>query len=71
MFRINAKLVRDFLFQRGLSVREFAAAAGLNALTAGKLIRDGATATMKTISALAKFFGVDGNSLILGGEAHD
>lgn len=65
MFKLNAKLVRDFLFQSGLSIREFAEKAGLNAFTAGKIVRDGATVTTKTISALAKFFGVDGDELIL------
>lgn len=65
MFKVNSARIRDLLFQSGLSLRKLAEKAGLNALTAGKLIRDGATASPKTISALAKFFNVDGNSLIL------
>ena len=65
MFKVNAKFVRDCLFQRGLSLREFSKAAGLNALTAGKIVRDGATVTAKTIGVLARFFNVDGDSLIL------
>ena len=65
MFKVNSARVRDFLFQRGLSLRQFAEQAGLNTATAGKLIRDGATVSTKTISALAKFFNVTGDELIL------
>lgn len=65
MFRINAKLVRDFLFQRRLSLREFANAAQINAFTAAKITRDGATVTAKILAKLAAFFNVDGDALIL------
>lgn len=65
MFKINAKLVRTLIFERGLSLRQLAMQAGLNAATAGKLIRDGAIVSVKTISKLAKFFGVDANTLVL------
>lgn len=65
MFKVNAKVVREYLFQRGLSLRQLAEQTGLNTATTGKLIRDGATASLKTISTLAKFFNVDGDSLIL------
>ena len=65
MFKINAEFVRTLIFERGLSLKQFAKAAGLSEFTVGKLIRDGATARMKTISKLAKFFGVDGGELIL------
>lgn len=65
MFKINAKLVRTLIFERGLSLRQLAMQAGLNAATVGKLIRDGATASIKTISKLAKVFGVDANTLVL------
>ncbi|MBR3746269.1 MAG: helix-turn-helix transcriptional regulator [Selenomonadaceae bacterium] len=65
MFKVDSGLVRRMVFERGLTLREFAKAAGLNGLTATKLVRDNATASVKTISTLARFFGVDGNSLIL------
>lgn len=65
MFKLNAKLVRAEILRRGLSLKEFAAQSGLNGLTAAKVIRDDTTASLKTISALAKFFNVDGESLIL------
>ena len=67
MFKLDAKLVRAEIFKRGLSLREFAEQAGLNVITAGRVIRDGATASMKTVGTLAKFFNVDGESLILKG----
>ena len=65
MFKLNAKLVRRMMIERGLSLRQLAAQSGLNTATAGKLIRDGATASLKTIGTLAKFFNVDGEELIL------
>lgn len=65
MFKLNAKLVRRMMIERGLSLRQLAMQAGLNTATAGKLIRDGATASLKTIGVLAKFFNVDGDELIL------
>ena len=67
MFRINAKFVRDFLFKRGLSLREFATAAQINALTAAKITRDGATVTAKILAKLAAFLNVDGDELTLKG----
>lgn len=65
MFKLNAKLVRAEILRRGLSLKEFAAQSGLNALTASKVIRDGASASLKTIGTLANFFGMDGDELIL------
>lgn len=65
MFKVNVKVVREYLFQRGLSLRQLAEQTGLNTATAGKLIRDGATASAKVIGALAKFFGVEGDELII------
>ena len=65
MFKVNTKFVRDCLFQRGLSLREFAAQAVLNVITAGKIVRDNVKVSMKTVGTLAKFFNVDGNDLIL------
>ena len=64
MFKVNVVLVRNMLFERGLSLRQFAAQCGLNGLTAAKVTRDGATASAQTIAALSKFFGVDGNTLV-------
>lgn len=65
MMKVDSARVRDLLFQRGLSIREFATQSGLNEFTARKTTRDGATVSMKVVGALAKFFNVDGNSLIL------
>ena len=65
MFKVNSKFIREFIFQRGLSLKEFAEQAGLNQFTAGKIVRDGATVTAKTIGVLARFFNVDGEKLIL------
>ena len=65
MFKINAAVVREEIFKRGLSLREFAAQAGLNVITAGKIVRDNVKVSMKTVGTLAKFFNVDGESLIL------
>lgn len=65
MFRINAKLIRGLLFERRLSLRQFALQSGLNPSTAAKVTKDGAAVSCKTISDLAAFFGVDGNSLIV------
>ena len=46
-------------------VAELARQAKINAATAAKALRDGSRATAKVINALAKFFGVSGNELIL------
>lgn len=67
MFTVNANRIRTLMFERGLGVTELSRAAKLNALTAAKVLKDGASATGKTIATLAKFFGVDGNTLILKG----
>lgn len=71
MFKVNSARVRALLFQSGLCMSAFAASAGLNALTVKRAVNGNSTATLKTIRALAKFFNVDPESLILGGEAHD
>ena len=65
MFKVDSDKIRSLIFANGLSLNQFAQKAGLNTLTACKLVRDGATATAKTIGTLAKFFNVDGNELIL------
>ena len=65
MLKINAELIRKLLFERRLSLRQFALKAGLNPTTAAKVIKDGTTVTTKTVADIVRFFGVDGNSLIL------
>lgn len=65
MFTVDASRIRTLLFERGISIAELAKLAKLNGLTARKVIADGSAVTTKTISALAKFFGVDGETLIL------
>ena len=67
MFELNASRIRSLTFERGLGVYELARQAKINAVTAAKVLKDGATATAKTVSALAKFFCVDGEELILKG----
>lgn len=66
MFTVDASKIRALMFERGINgVYEFARQAQLNGVTAAKVLKDGATATAKTINTLAKFFGVNGNELIL------
>lgn len=67
MYEVDACRIRKLMFDRGLGVTELSRQAQLNSLTAARVLKDGATATSKTIAALAKFFGVDGNELILKG----
>lgn len=67
MFTVDASRIRTLMFERGLSVTELAKKAKLNAITTARVLKGNATATSKTIAALAKFFGVDGNTLILKG----
>lgn len=64
MFLVDASKIRSLLFERGVGIGELARQAQLNALTAAKLLKDGSKVTAKTIGAVAKFFGVDGNELI-------
>ncbi len=65
MFTVDASRIRGLIFERGITISELAQSAKLNSITARKVIADGAKVTSKTISALAKFFGVDGETLIL------
>lgn len=65
MFTVDASKVRTLMFERGVNgVTELARQAQLNAITAAKVLKDGATVTGKTIATLAKFFGVNGEELI-------
>ena len=68
MFEIDSGRLRALVIERALTVRDFARAARLNGKTAAKLLHDGATANLKTVGALSKFFGVDANALIKRGE---
>lgn len=70
MFKINSPLVRRMMIERGLSLREFAAKAKINGLTASRVIRDGATVTAKVLAKLANFFGVNADSLIITSDAN-
>lgn len=65
MFKVNATRIRGLMFERGLSIEEFAKSAQINGLTARRAIQDGSTLSAKSISTLARFFGVDGNELIV------
>ena len=66
MFTVDASKVRSLMFEHNVSgVYDLARKAKLNELTASKVLKDGAVVTTKTISALAKFFGINGNDLIL------
>lgn len=65
MFRLNATLIRKLLIERRLSIRQLAKQSGLNELTARKVIDDGAKVTLRTLAALADYFNVDSEELIL------
>lgn len=66
MFTIDAGKIRSLMFEHEVSgVYDLARKAKINNLTAARVLKDGATATTKTIAALAKFFNVNGNDLIL------
>ena len=67
MFRLNATLIRKLLIERRLSIRQLAKQSGLNELTARKVIDDGAKVTLRTLAALADYFNVNGEELILKG----
>lgn len=66
MFKINSKLIRELLIARGLTLAEFSKIAQITAVTARRLVQDGASVTLKTLSLVAKCFGVKGEDLILG-----
>lgn len=65
MFKVNSARVRALILQSGKPISEFAQAAGLNALTVRRALKDGAAASIRTIAALAKVFGVPADELIL------
>ena len=65
MFIINAKKIRQLMFDRELNISALAKAARLNGFTARKLVHDGARVHGATVGRLAKFFGVNGEDLIM------
>lgn len=68
MFTVDASRIRTLMFENGINgVTELARAAKLNSLTVSRILKDGASATGKTIAALARCFGVNGETLILKG----
>ncbi|MBR3049879.1 MAG: helix-turn-helix domain-containing protein [Selenomonadaceae bacterium] len=66
LVKVNASRIRTLMFERNIAgVYKLARAAGLNAGTTGKMLVDGSRVQLKSIHALAKFFGVNGEELIL------
>lgn len=66
MFQVNASRVRALMFERNIAgIYALARAANLNATTTAKALKDGAKVSAKSIATLAKFFGVNGEELIL------
>ena len=66
MFTIDAGKIRSLMFEHEVSgVYDLAKKAQINAVTAARVLKDGATASTKTIAALAKLFGLNGEELIL------
>lgn len=65
MFTVNAKKIRPLMFERELNISALAKATNLNPFTARKITKDGATVTGKVVGRLAKFFGVNGEDLLL------
>lgn len=65
MFKLNTKLVRQEILRRGLSTIEFAQQAGLNHLTARKIIEGREAVQLKTLSRLAAFLGIDDASKLI------
>lgn len=55
MFEVDATLIRRLVISKALTLRDFATGAQINSTTASRVLQDGATATLKTVAALAKF----------------
>lgn len=65
MFEVNRAELCRLYFSTGLSLRQFAKSAGLNLLTVRNLIfGERGKTTGKVIATLAKYFGVDAESLL-------
>ncbi len=67
MFQVDARFIRDELFKRKMTAKEFAERCGINALTMARLLKDGARTQAKIIGQIADFLGVKGEDLILKG----
>lgn len=66
MFEVNASRIRELMFQKNcVGTYALAKQAKLNGATIKKCLQDGSKATLKTIGTLARFFGVNGEELIL------
>ena len=66
MFEVDTSKVRSLMFEHEVNgVYDLAQKTKLNNTTAARVLKDGATATTKTIAALAKLFGLNGEELIL------
>ena len=64
MFEVNPELVRNAMFERGVSISDFSKLVGLNELTIRKLLRGEEKVSAKVIGRLAKFLNVEGNQLL-------
>ena len=64
MYEVDDSLIRALIFERGLTVAQFARRAGINCLTARKVLKGGAKVNGRIVSLLAKCLGVPGNDLI-------
>lgn len=64
MFKVDSARVRALILQSGLPFSVFAQKAGLNVLTVKRTLKDDASATIRTIAAMAKVFGVAADTLI-------
>ena len=66
MFEVDGDIVRRLYFETGLSLRQFATATGLNIFTIRRLLLGEETrVTGRIVSALAKYFGVDAETLLV------
>ena len=65
MFEVDTELLQRLYFETGQSLRQFAKSAGLNLLTIRRLITGSRSKTTgKVIAALAKYFGVNPETLL-------
>ena len=66
MFEVDAAMIRRKVADSGLTAKEFAERAELNAMTVTRLINGNTTrASIKVLGKLAKALGVDSETLIL------
>jgi len=68
MFEVDSAMIRRLIVKSGFTAKEFAARAGLNALTVARLIKgDTAKTSIKILGKLAKALNVDSEELIQKG----